>query len=149
MKILVLVVMMKNALRMKVVMVKMMKKACRVKVVMVKVKKTHQVGKKMLLIEEFVKYHFSDLEVAFKFYNWKENISTHHVFGSQEKYLDVDVKPSARFRGMFPSHRKMDSDEIRQVNEMRDAGISTPNIYQEFAGDSGGFEGVGFNTCDM
>ncbi|KAJ1418496.1 Zinc finger, PMZ-type [Sesbania bispinosa] len=54
-----------------------------------------------------------------------------------------------RFHGMLPRHRRMDVSDIVKMNDMREAGIGTPSIYQAFANQSGGFDRVGFRVRDM
>ncbi|KAJ1431944.1 FAR1 DNA-binding domain [Sesbania bispinosa] len=54
-----------------------------------------------------------------------------------------------RFQGMLPRHRRMDVSELMQMNDMRDAGIGTPSIYQALANQCGGFDRVGFRVRDM
>ncbi|XLS81987.1 hypothetical protein HN51_047818 [Arachis hypogaea] len=43
----------------------------------------------------------------------------------------------------------MANEEIRRMNDMRDAGIFTTQIYMHFAEQSGGFENVRFRRKDM
>ncbi|KAJ1405465.1 FAR1 DNA-binding domain [Sesbania bispinosa] len=164
---------------------------------------------KTLTMEEFMKYHFADLEVAFKCYNWharrkgfsarkdkvgknKAKVVVRQIFvcsregfpkvkeGSYKRErrriircgckahckmrLNADSNRwhvtsfvenhnhamlEERFRGMLPSHRRMEEHEIEVMNQMRGVGISTPSIYQAFASQTGGCENVGFKTSDM
>ncbi|XLU22212.1 hypothetical protein S245_058278, partial [Arachis hypogaea] len=50
---------------------------------------------------------------------------------------------------MLRSQRRMTDQEIQRMNDMRDAGIPTTQIYMHFAEQSGGFENVRFQRKDM
>ncbi|KAJ1375692.1 hypothetical protein SESBI_50729 [Sesbania bispinosa] len=54
-----------------------------------------------------------------------------------------------RFQGMLTRHRRMDVSELMQMNDIREAGIGTPSIYQALANQCGGFDRVGFRVRDM
>ncbi|XLR43818.1 protein FAR1-RELATED SEQUENCE 5-like [Arachis hypogaea] len=50
---------------------------------------------------------------------------------------------------LLRSQRRMTDQEIQRMNNMRDVGISTTQIYMQFAEQSGGFENVRFRRTDM
>ncbi|KAJ1392797.1 MULE transposase domain [Sesbania bispinosa] len=54
-----------------------------------------------------------------------------------------------KYSRMLPTHRRMNDADIMQMNNMRKAGISAPQIYSSFACQAGGFEHVGFSKRDM
>ncbi|KAJ1404583.1 MULE transposase domain [Sesbania bispinosa] len=67
------------------------------------------------------------------------------------KFCDAhnhDMLPP-KYEGMLPAHRKMSVADILEMNNMRDAGISTPQIYGSFASQSGGYNNVGFRKRDL
>ncbi|KAJ1428168.1 Zinc finger, PMZ-type [Sesbania bispinosa] len=160
--------------------------------------------------EVMMKFHFSNIECAFQFYNWfgkrrgfsarrgKERKDKNeeivektffcHREGKRRKRKCVKgvrkSKPETRngclaklkirvlkqtgrwhvtsfcnehnhplvlpkFTKVLPAHRRMTDADIMQMNNMRKAGISTPQIYGSFASQCGGFEHVGFSKRDM
>ncbi|KAJ1377364.1 protein FAR1-RELATED SEQUENCE 5-like [Sesbania bispinosa] len=54
-----------------------------------------------------------------------------------------------KFTGMLPAHRKLTEADIMEMNNMRNAGISTPQIYGSLASQSGGYNNVGFQKRDL
>lgn len=53
------------------------------------------------------------------------------------------------FRGMLAAHRKMAEGDILQMNNLRKVGIGTPDIYNSFASQSGGYGKIGFRKKDI
>ncbi|RYR26757.1 hypothetical protein Ahy_B02g061060 isoform J [Arachis hypogaea] len=54
-----------------------------------------------------------------------------------------------RLVGFLPTHRKMAEADASQMNNMKDAGISTPHIYAMLANQAGGYENVNYSLRDM
>ncbi|QHO00100.1 Protein FAR1-RELATED SEQUENCE [Arachis hypogaea] len=54
-----------------------------------------------------------------------------------------------RLVGFLPTHRKMAEADASQMNNMKDAGISTPHIYAMLANQAGGYENVNYTLRDM
>ncbi|KAJ1388043.1 Zinc finger, PMZ-type [Sesbania bispinosa] len=54
-----------------------------------------------------------------------------------------------KYTGMLPAHRKLSEADILEMNNMRNAGITTPQIYGSFASQSGGYNNVGFRKRDL
>ncbi|KAJ1381285.1 FAR1 DNA-binding domain [Sesbania bispinosa] len=54
-----------------------------------------------------------------------------------------------KYTGMLPAHRKLSEADILEMNNMRNAGITTPQIYGSFASQSGGYNNVDFRKRDL
>ncbi|KAJ1388901.1 Zinc finger, CCHC-type superfamily [Sesbania bispinosa] len=54
-----------------------------------------------------------------------------------------------KYTRMLPTHRKLSEVDILEMNNMRNAGITTPQIYGSFASQSGGYNNVGFRKRDL
>ncbi|KAJ1376797.1 Zinc finger, PMZ-type [Sesbania bispinosa] len=54
-----------------------------------------------------------------------------------------------KYTGMLPDHRKLSEADILEMNNMRNAGITTPQIYGSFSSQSGGYNNVGFRKRDL
>nr|XP_025607775.1 protein FAR1-RELATED SEQUENCE 5-like [Arachis hypogaea] len=109
--------------------------------------------------------HFPNLQIAFDFYNhyaksvgfgarksktWK-NSKGEYV----KRYVALFVEShnhdclDPRLVGFLPTHRKMAEADASQMNNMKDAGISTPHIYAMLANQAGGYENVNYTLRDM
>lgn len=53
------------------------------------------------------------------------------------------------FSGMLPAHRKMTDGDILQMNNLKKVGIDGADIFNTFAGQSGGYRKVGFQKKDI
>ncbi|RYQ86375.1 hypothetical protein Ahy_B10g106044 [Arachis hypogaea] len=54
-----------------------------------------------------------------------------------------------RLVGFLPTHRKMAEADASQMNNMKDAGISTPHIYAMLANQAGGYKNINYTLRDM
>ncbi|XP_058733945.1 protein FAR1-RELATED SEQUENCE 5-like [Vicia villosa] len=92
-------------------------------------------------IEDAMKYHFPNVEVAFMFYNWwyiKYLNDCHNHTLVDEKYL-----------GILPAYRKITDYDKFQMDNMRKVGIWTTHVFELFAHQAGGYDKVGFRQRDM
>ncbi|KAJ1425085.1 protein FAR1-RELATED SEQUENCE 5-like [Sesbania bispinosa] len=99
----------------------------------------------LLTAELVMTFHFSNLEMAYKFYNWYGRILG---FSARKGVHNHDLLDKIH-SSMLPAHRKMTDADIMQINNLRMVGISTPHIYGTFATQSGGFQHVGFSKRDI
>ncbi|XP_057446545.1 protein FAR1-RELATED SEQUENCE 5-like [Lotus japonicus] len=67
------------------------------------------------------------------------------LFGDDHNHAMLEGKQSS----MLPAHRQMKDGDIVGMNSMRKAGISTTEIYNLFADQSGGFDKNNFQKVDM
>ncbi|XP_057427818.1 putative protein FAR1-RELATED SEQUENCE 10 [Lotus japonicus] len=51
--------------------------------------------------------------------------------------------------GLVPAHRRMHESDILQMNNLKKAGVRTPQVYGVFVGQMGGYENVNFSKQQM
>ncbi|XP_020972750.1 protein FAR1-RELATED SEQUENCE 5-like [Arachis ipaensis] len=103
-------------------------------------------------------FHFPNLQIAFDFYNhYTKSVGfgarkirfvaytgRWHVALFVESYNHDCLDP--RLVGFLPTHKKMAKADASQMNNMKDAGISTPHIYAMLANQAGGYENKSEDT---